>query len=303
MNRPRTSIIAFLVSVFVPLMASADEAAVRQTLSDYVSVFNARTADKVGAFWTENGTHTDRETGERTEGRDAIQADMARILSELGDAKLSAIIGSVRFITPDVARVEGETTLVTADGASSDSGFSAIVVNQEGKWLLDSIEEMALPAPETSADALRDLEWLVGKWVDESDDVRVTTTFRWTASQAFLLRSFDVESKDGIPMTGTQVIGWDPQQQQIRGWSFNSDGSFGESTWSRNGNSWMCQSVQTLATGGTASGTYVIERSDENSLTIQLIGHEVDGEPQPAGEPIHVMRSGQQSNAVISPRN
>lgn len=303
MNRPGISVVAFLVTMLVPLATFADEAAVRQTLSDYVGVFNSKSADKVAAFWTENGTHTDRETGERTEGRDAIQADMARVLSELGDVKLSATITGIRFITPDVARVEGETTLVTGDGESSDSGFAAIVVNQEGKWLIDSIEEMALPEPESSTNALRELEWLVGEWVDESDDVRVTTTFRWTASQAFLLRSFDIESKDGITLTGTQVIGWDPQQKQIRGWSFSSDGSFGESTWSRNGNSWICQSVQTLSTGGTASGTYVMERSDDNSFTIQLIGHEVDGEPQPAGEPIRVVRSEQQPDAVISPRN
>jgi len=104
-------------------------------------------------------------------------------------------------------------------------------------------------------------------------------------------------------MTGTQVIGWDPQQQQIRGWSFNSDGSFGESTWSRNGDSWMCKSIQTLATGETASGTYVMERPDDSSFTIQLIGHEVGGEPQPAGAPVRVVRVEQQSEAVVSPRN
>jgi len=302
MNRLRTSLLAILVTLLVPLAASADEAAVRKTLSDYVGVFNAKAADKVAEFWTENGTHTDRQTGERTEGRDAIQADMTRVLSELGDVKLSATISSIRFITPDVAQVEGETTLVTGDGESSDSGFAAIVVNQNDKWLLDSIEEMALPEL-NATDALRKLEWLVGKWVDESDDVRVITTFRWTANKTFLLRSFDIESKDGITLTGTQVIAWDPQQQQIRGWSFSSDGSFGESTWSRNGTGWLCKSIQTLAAGGTASGTYLMEPLDDDAFTIQLVGHEVDGEPQPAGEPIRVVRVSHSSDAEISPRN
>lgn len=49
------------------LSASADEAAVRKTLSEYVHVFNQKTPEKVAEFWTKKGTHTDRETGERTE--------------------------------------------------------------------------------------------------------------------------------------------------------------------------------------------------------------------------------------------
>jgi uncharacterized protein (TIGR02246 family) len=298
-----TTMLALLTISHVSLSVHADEAAVRQTLSDYVGVFNAKAADKVAEFWTENGTHTDRETGQRTVGRDAIQADMAKVLSELSDTKLSATVDSVRFITPDVARVEGETMLSTIGIEPIVSGFSAIVVRQNDKWLIDSIEEMTLPEPESAADALQELDWLIGKWVDESDDVQVTTTFRWTAGQAFLLRSFDIESRDGITMTGTQVIGWDARQHQIRGWSFNSDGSFGESTWSGDGDSWLCKSVQTLATGATASGTYVMERQDENSFTIQLIGHEFEGEPEPAREPIRVVRVQEESEADISPRN
>ena len=303
MKRFNTTTTAFLFTLFVPLLAVADEAAVRKTLSDYVNVFNAKAADKVAGFWTKNGTHTDRETGQRTEGREAIQSDMTKVLSEQSDLKLSAKINRLRFITSDVASVEGETTLAVGDEESVVSAFTAIVVNQSGRWLLDSIEEMALPNPETAADALQDLEWLIGEWIDDSDDIRVTTTFRWTANQGFLLRSFDVETKDGVAMTGTQVIGWDPQNQQIRGWSFNSDGSFGESTWSRNGESWLYKSAQTLATGEVASGTYVMERLDDNSFSVQLVGHEVDGEPQPAGTTIRVVRAEPQSEAASSPQN
>jgi len=53
--------------VIAGLSASADEAAVRKTLSEYVHVFNQKTPEKVAEFWTKKGTHTDRETGERTE--------------------------------------------------------------------------------------------------------------------------------------------------------------------------------------------------------------------------------------------
>src|SRR6056297_1615960 len=93
---------AILASFFVVATVDADEAAVRKTLSDYVDVFNQRATDKVAEFWTENGTHTDRVTGERTVGREAIQADMAEVLAQPSGMKLSAQIRGIKFITADV---------------------------------------------------------------------------------------------------------------------------------------------------------------------------------------------------------
>ncbi len=284
-------------------MVNADEAAIKKTLSEYVDVINQQATEKVGSFWTENGTHTDRETGERTEGRNAIQADITEVLKSQANLKLSAKIDRLRMVTADVASVEGETTVVFADAEPVVSSFKAILVHQGDKWLLDSIEEMPLPQPSSAANALTELEWLIGDWVDESGEVKVSTTFRWTANQTFLLRSFNVEEKDGVTMSGTQVIGWDPRAREIRSWSFNSDGSFGESTWSRNGDSWLSKSTQTLSTGDSASGTYVLGRVDANAFTMQLIGHELNGEPQAAGPAVKIVRAPQQNASVSTPQN
>lgn len=295
----------FLLCCGISLCATAegDEAAVRKTLAAYVDVFNQKAADQVGSFWTATGTHTDRETGERTEGREAIQADLAAVLETQPNLKLSATIDRFKMVTKHVANIEGQTTLVAGESEPIISTFTAIVVRQGDKWLLDSIEEMELPQPENAAAALSGLTWLVGDWVDDSSDTVVKTTFRWTASQAFLLRSFSVESADGGDVTGTQVIGWDPRTLQIRSWSFNSNGSFGESVWSKSDGSWRSKSVHTLATGEVASGTYVMERLDDDSFTMQLVGHEVDGLPQPAGPTAKVVRVQQKSASTSTPQN
>lgn len=298
-----TVLIVLVVAFATNPRSHADEAAIRQVLAEYVDVFNHKEASKVGQFWTETGTHVDRETGERTSGRNAIQADITEVMQEERGGKLSATIERLKFITPDVASVEGETTVVLSDEAPLVSAFTAIVVHQDDKWLLDSIEEMPLPQPPSSAEALKELNWLIGEWVDDSDDVKVATTFRWTANKAFLLRSFEVETKDGVTMTGTQVIGWDPIVQQIRSWSFNSDGSFGESTWDRNGGSWLSKSVHTLASGESASGTYVLERVSDDEFTIQLVGHEIDGQPQPTGAVAKIVRVNEHSAAKTTPQN
>ena len=292
----------FATLFFVP-STNADEASVRKVLAAYVEVFNQKAADKVAGFWTEKGTHTDRETGERTEGRQAIQADMAKVFESSGDMKLSAKVDRFKMVTSNVASIEGQTTVVLADGDPIVSSLIAIMVQQGDTWLIDSIEEIPLPQPTSTAAALKGLDWLIGEWVDDSEDVKVSTTFRWTANEAFMLRSFNVETKDGVTLTGTQVIGWDPVIQQIRSWSFNSDGSFGEAIWSQSGVSWLSKATQTLANGDSASGTYVMERLDDNSFTMQLVGHELNGEPQPTGASVKIVRTVQTPPSASIPAN
>lgn len=296
---------SLLIGLCCPSALQADEASVRKTLSDFVDVFNQKDAEKLASFWTENATHTDRETGVRTEGRAAIQADFTKVFAESPSMKLTAEAERIKLITPDVARVEGQTTIVPSDADPVNYAFTAILVRQGDRWLFDSIEEASIPVPATSTDALKELEWLIGSWVDESNEMKVKTTFRWSANQAFLLRSFTVESAtvesaESVALEGTQVIGWDPRGQQIRSWTFNSDGSFGESTWSKNDNSWLAKSTQTSMSGEVSAGTYVLEKIDNDSFTIQLIGHEINSEPQPAGAPVKIIRVTEEPAVVPS---
>lgn len=281
--------------------ACADEAAARKMIDDYAAAFNKHDLEGVAGFWTEQGVHVDHESGVRTEGRAAIVADIAAAFKESPDSRLVGRIRHMRFIKPDVASVDGEATVSSPGAEPSIVAFSAVLVDHDGKWMIDSIEETPIPIPATSYDALRELEWLVGHWVDDSAEARVDTVFRWTADRAFLLRSYSIESPEGDLQQGTQVIGWDPRSEEIRSWSFNSDGSFGDATWSKNGNDWLVKSSQTLPDGQAASGTFVLEKVDDNTMTMQLIGHEVEGEPRPASEPVTVVRASGEEPGAESP--
>ena len=172
------------------------------------------------------------------------------------------------------------------------TAFSAVFVESDGKWKITTMEEMPTAKPESPSNALADLEWLVGKWVDDGDAAQVETTVRWTANRGFLLRSFVVESKEDGEVTrqGTQVIGWDPRARRYRSWSFNSDGSFGDATWSKNEDDWLIKSSQTLADGQAAAGTFVLTRVDDDTISLQLIGHSIEGDPQPASPAVQVVR-------------
>jgi uncharacterized protein (TIGR02246 family) len=262
----------------------------------YADAFNSHDAAAVGKLWAENGVHVDRESGERTEGRAAIQTDLEEVFKTIPDIRIAIEPVALRMIQPNVARSEGTATTIIPGEEPVTVAFTAILVKNGDAWLIDSAEETPIPQPETSRDALKALEFLVGEWEDQSDAGRSTSSFHWAAEGSFLVRSFRTDLSDEIQSEGTQVIGWDPRSRSIRSWTFNSDGSFGEATWSRNGSDWLIKSSQTLADGGAASGTYVVTPVDENTMTIKLIGHEVNGEPIPAVEPVTVVRIGEASD-------
>lgn len=268
----------------------ADEAAVKQMIDDYASAFNSKNLDAAIGFWSNDAVHVDRETNERTEGRDAIKADLATSFEQRPDSKIFGRITSLRFVKPDVVSVEGEVTASSPSENPSQTLFSAILVEEGGKWLINTIEESPVPVPSSNDEALAELAWLIGRWVDQGQETRVDTTFRWTANNAFLLRSFAVATAEGVELEGTQVIGWDPRSGEIRSWTFQSDGSFGDATWSRNGDDWLVKSSQTLADGQAASGTFVYTQINDDEISVRLIGHEVEGEPQPAGTTITLRR-------------
>jgi hypothetical protein len=199
----------------------------------------------------------------------------------------------VRFIRPDIASADGQA-VESAQGDESGgnkTAFSAIFVREGGRWLIDSIQESDLPASPPEPASLTDLEWMVGHWVDKSDQARVDTVCRWSGRQSFLVRSFKIKAgEENEPEQGTEIIGWDPKTNQIRSWMFLSDGSFGEAVWTKDGKDWEREGTQTLSDGRTASGTQVISRVDDNTMTIEMIAKDIDGEPQPASDPLTVVR-------------
>jgi uncharacterized protein (TIGR02246 family) len=271
--------------------AGGVEAALRQ----YVAAFNAHDADKLAALWTPGGVYVDKATGDRTEGRDALAADFRALFAASPQIMLSGAVEHVRAIGDQAAVVEGTTTTVTPDAEPAVTGFTAIFVKQGDAWLLDAVHETPLAAPDAPRQALAPLAWMVGQWRDAAapgDDAAtsVDTSVRWSPSEAFLIRSYSVSRPEEEPLQGTQVIGWDPRAKQIRSWTFNSDGSFGEGVWTRSGDEWLARSSQTLADGRAATATQVFKQLDDNTATVQTIAKEIDGAPEPATEPVTITR-------------
>lgn len=281
--------------------ATDDAVAVQQAMAAYIEAFNRHDSEALLDLWSPTGTYVNKETGERSSGREALATDFAKVFAATPEIELTGGIDAVRVIGGDTAIVDGVTTVVVPNAEPAVSAYSAIFVKQDGKWLLDTVHESDLPTPETPRQALQPLEWMVGAWQDESDTATVSSVMRWSPSEAFLIRSYDVIREDEEPFQGQQIIGWDPAAKQIRSWTFNSDGSFGEGVWSKNGAEWIVRKSETLADGRLASGTQVITQIDADTITVQTIAKEIDGVLEPTADPVTMKRVAETTAAAASP--
>jgi uncharacterized protein (TIGR02246 family) len=271
--------------------ASDDEAGVRQAIASYVDAFNQGDAAAVAAHWSESGEWIDP-TGTPIQGRDAILAEMKAYFSSDTKPKIELLDLSVRFLAPSVAVEQGTALVTRPDMGASESPYFAIHVLEDGKWQLSSVRELAprpLPPP-SHYEQLKDLEWLIGNWVDDQGGAAVTLRGEWTANRNFISRSFTVMIEDRIDMSGTQVIGWDPAAETIRSWVFDSDGGFTEGVWTRRDDGWSVRSVGVLPDGRKSSMVTIMRPIDNDTFTLQSVSREVDGELLPNIDEITVIR-------------
>jgi hypothetical protein len=127
---------------------------------------------------------------------------------------------------------------------------------------------------------LRTLDWLVGDWMNEDENRRIEFNCQFTKNGSFLVRSFRIVAEKDVRMSGMQVIAWDPANQSIRSWTFDSDGGFGEDTWTQSGNRYTIRATYTLPDGGMASAINVFTFVDDNRCTWRSVSREIDGELQ-----------------------
>jgi len=246
-------------------LATVDEhnptvAEVRAMLRSYLRAFNRHDATAVAAHWSEHGENLDLDSGVVTAaGRREVRDVFAALFAADDDATIDIDVHSIRPIRDDVAVVDGVSLISFADGTPASSRFSAVVVRQNGHWVLEQVREAAAPVPDAGpVRPLEQLDWLVGSWEDDGAGVTASTRCAWSPGRGFLVRSHVITPdavapppEDGVeripallptadttPRELTEIIGWDPDQDAIRSWIFAADGRFAEGTWRRAGDAW-----------------------------------------------------------------
>jgi uncharacterized protein (TIGR02246 family) len=267
------------------------EVLIRKAVEAYVVAFNNGDAKTLAALWAPEAVYTNPQSGEEVVGREAIEKQFAANFSEAKGAKLEATTLSIGFVSPSVAVEQGTAKVIRPNQEPDESQYSAVYVKSDGKWLLDRItEEMTLPVI-SHYEHLKDLDWMVGRWIDQDEEASVITEVHWTRNNNFLTRSFTVQVGDQIDMAGMQIIGWDPIARQIRSWVFDSYGGFGQATWSKKGKSWHIQQTGVLADGRKSSAVNIITYLDDKTATIQSVNRTLDGELLPNVPEVQIIKN------------
>jgi uncharacterized protein (TIGR02246 family) len=237
---------------------SAVENVIRAGANDFTQAFDTGDAKKIAAAWTESGTMVD-EAGQSFKGRKAIEDEYAKLFKDHPGARIEIKIQSVEVPSPGVAIEDGAATVFTKDAPPTSSRYTAVHVQQNGKWLMATVRESHVDAP-SNYGRLQALEFLVGRWQAKSDDAQVDTDIRWVANKSFLMRNYTVRRAGAIASTGVQIIGFDPLAARIRSWSFDSSGGYGAGLWTSTQDGWRIESTGILPDGTPTSSRDALVR-------------------------------------------
>jgi uncharacterized protein (TIGR02246 family) len=262
--------------------ASEEEAAIQKALAAYSAAFAKGDADAVLATWTADADFTD-DDGKVYRGRDALAPLFKKSLPSYKGYKITGKATSVRLIKPDVALVDGEQTFTPPVGEPDVSRFTSVWVKTDGQWRIRSARDLTEEAAgeNTAGRRLRELDWMVGEWVNEGKDSSVHLKISWSLNKAFQLWEYEVKNKQGAVSKVAQWVGWDPATEQIKSWVFDDQGGNGEALWTRNGNTWTSDWAGVLPDGTSGSAVNILKYQDDNTFTWQSVRREADGQPLP----------------------
>jgi uncharacterized protein (TIGR02246 family) len=266
----------------------SDIRAIRDVLASFIRAYNAKDAKALGDLFTPDAEIQD-EDGEITRGRDAIVERFSAIFKASGGDRLAVDADSLRFLGTDLAIEEGTASLSTgADMPPRTNRYSVIYARQGGRWLHARIRDE--PPEDDPHEQLEELEWMLGEWVNESDDAVVLTRCKWSDDGNFLLRDFDVDVEGRIALSGTQRIGWDGQRKQFRSWVFDDRGGFAEGLMSRDGDRWVIKVTGVRSDGQSVSATNAITILDKDRLRWETFDRTLGGEAVPGSDRFTLVR-------------
>lgn len=268
----------------------SDEAVIRRKTQEYVDAYNSKDAAKLASFWQADAEYTNLMTGRTVSGREEIQDEFTELFEEEPNLKMKVSIESISFPTRGRAVELGTGTITDSEGNVEKVRYRAVYEYDEGEWLMASASEVEDQETPTHYEQLKDLEWLVGEWEDADEDVRIDSKYEWDKYKNYLKHHYKVHVLGKEELEGKRIIGWDPVNQVIRSWHFDSHGGFAEAKWKKVGNQWVIESIDTLPDGGLGAQIHVLTPEGKDSFTYEISGRMIDGEILPSVGPVKVVR-------------
>ena len=262
---------------------SADEATIRDNVDRFEDAYNAGDAKAVAALFIPDGKIVDKD-GDQVEGREAIARTFAELFKATPKKRIDIQVESILFIGADLAIEVGSTRETRAQGEPPEyDRYTVLHAKRDGKWQMALARDEEGPEA-TAHERLQPLAWLVGEWVDDGGSTVVFSTCRWSKDGNFLLLDFKLEISGREAMDVSQRIGWDPVAKCIHSWVFDSEGGYGESIWTRDGDGWIIKATGVRPDGTTASATNLLVPTGTDGYIWRSTDRVVANDRQPSVE-------------------
>ncbi|MBS0262351.1 MAG: SgcJ/EcaC family oxidoreductase [Planctomycetes bacterium] len=247
------------------------EAAVKAATQRFADAFNKRDLEGLANLYHPNATLV-TVNGTKKMGHDDIVQHFATLMDSAPESEIKLKPKSVQFVTADVAIEEGELQFNPGPEAPLDTThYVAVYVKTDGEWLLDRTRNFPLDHEgKTHHERLLELEWMVGEWLEEDDEVLIATTCRWSADKNYLLQDFKIRTPGFPSVSGNIRIGWDPLTRQIKSWTFDSDGGYSEALWTHGTDHWILKTRGVTHLGKSFAGTSVLRHVNGNTLSWEM---------------------------------
>ena len=267
-----------------PASRANDESQIRSNVTAFVNAFNARDAKAIAGLFSREAQLID-EDGQTTQGREAIEKTFAGMFTVSPKGRIKVDVDSIRFMGSALAIETGRASVTPSPGDTPDvTRYTAVhIKSQAGKWMMGFVRDTP-DTDLTNYERLKPLEWMIGDWIDESPESIVMTSCKWSDNKNFILQDVHVRMRGRDAMHLTQRIGWDPLTKQIKAWVFDSEGGYGESFWTRDGDRWLAKATAVRRDGTTASMTNIFTPTGKDSYTWRLTDRVVGGEVLPPME-------------------
>ena len=269
---------------------SQDEMAIRKTAEEVARLYNAADAKALAALFAPDAEIVDHD-GNGFQGREAIEQEFADVFENNPGGTIEIAVESVRFVCPHVAIEDGTSTVrYGANEPAEHCRYTVMHVKEGDKWLMTSARDLHNEEPAAN-EQLKQFEWLIGEWVDESEDALVHTSYRWADNDKYIINEFTVQIEGEPAMTGTMRIGWDPLRKHVHSWVFDSEGGFGDGLWARQGDQWVLTLSGVTPEGKVGSRTMIMTQLGDDRYSWEAHDCMVEGELLSDLEPVTVVRT------------
>jgi uncharacterized protein (TIGR02246 family) len=271
---------------------SDDDRALRDQAADYAKFYAAKDAKALASMWTVDGTFTDSKGHEHT-GRGEIEAYFSEGFNFGDPQTLDIVITSLKFPAAAVAVEEGTTRIASGPGMGSMGRYLVVHTKVDGKWLMQTCAETDCIAT-SSAEYLKDLDWLVGNWSVKEQPQAAHLKVSWSKNKTFIICKYIRGEAKDAPIEDLQIIGWDPHHERIAVWHFGASGGFGWGHLSCDGKSWTERAMATEPDGTTGNALYRFTRLGNDTFTWQSSKRSIAGAALPDSKELTITRDNTQ---------